>query len=129
MTIGGKYKYEYNNNPAPGQYEAADAQLKTRNNSPSYKIKQEYNDRTSFTDKRYSGGSGQSPGQYDSSHMTGFGNDSKGFTIGLKRNSKIERSPGPGDFDTEDSLIHTKPRTPGGAYIAEKDDFEERNSW
>ena len=86
-------------------------------------------DRTAFTDKRYSGNdSNLSPGQYDSG-VNEFGKNSKGFTIGLKRDSRIERSPGPGDFDTDSSLNHTKPRIPGGAYISEKDDFEEKNSW
>lgn len=52
-----------------------------------------------------------------------------GFTIGIKRDSKIERSPGPGDFDTDTSLNITKPAIRGGPYIKEKDDFEDHNQW
>ena len=60
--------------------------------------------------------------------MTSFGKDDRPMTIGLKRNSKIERSPGPGDY-TDTSLDLTKPSIGGGPYIADKDDFDKRNSW
>jgi|TARA_B110000285_G_C15115305_1_gene613688 hypothetical protein len=61
--------------------------------------------------------------------MTSFAGKSGGFTIGLKRHSKIERSPGPGDFDTDTSLNITKPAIRGGPYIKERDDFDDHNEW
>ena len=64
-------------------------------------------------------GSTDTPVPYDP--PTKFGQDSKGFTIGLKRDSKIARSPGPGDFETDASLIK------GGPYISERDDYYEKN--
>lgn len=49
--------------------------------------------------------------------------------MGQKRDNKIERSPGIGDYDVENSLNITKPAIRGGPYIKEKDDFEEHNAW
>lgn len=65
-------------------------------------------------------GATDTPVPYDP--PTKFGQDSKGFTIGLKRGSKIQRSPGPGDFETDvNSGIQ------GGPYISERDDYFEKN--
>lgn len=69
------------------------------------------------------------PGEYSKELVYEFGKDNRPMTIGLKRNSKINRSPGPGDYDTDTSLNLTKPTIGGGVYIADKDDFEDRNSW
>lgn len=42
------------------------------------------------------------PGMYDFKHLS-FGSDAKGFTIGRKRDSRVEHSPGPGDYDVSRS--------------------------
>lgn len=41
-----------------------------------------------------------------------FGSDAKTFTIGAKRKERVERSPGPGDYDHERSDSVTKTRAP-----------------
>ena len=46
---------------------------------------------------------GQGPGTYDV-RGKGFGEDTKGFTIGVKREKSIEHSPGPGSYDESKSM-------------------------
>lgn len=49
------------------------------------------------------------PGQYDVKGMS-FGENTKSFTIGVKRESKIEHSPGPGSYNADRSDSVTKSR-------------------
>lgn len=51
------------------------------------------------------------PGSYDIKGMS-FGEGAKGFTIGVKRESRMENSPGPGDYDKSRSDSVTKTRNP-----------------
>ena len=132
VTMGGKYKTTYDSNPGVGQYDVAQAEKSVMHNSKSTKIMKDQMDRTQFTDKRYSNDSPSNlgPGQYDNSFLSSFNKKpSNAFTIGLKRDSKIDRSPGPGDFDANTSLNVTKPAIRGGPYISDKNDFEEKNAW
>ena len=50
---------------------------------------------------------GQGPGTYDP-RGKGFGDDTKGFTIGIKREKSIEHSPGPGSYDESKSMKQIK---------------------
>lgn len=52
-----------------------------------------------------------------------MGSNTGKFTIGLKRETKINQSPGPGDYDTDASMNITKGTIKGGPYIAEENDF------
>lgn len=51
------------------------------------------------------------PGQYDVKGMS-FGDNAKSFTIGVKRESRVEQSPGPGSYEPERSDSATKYRNP-----------------
>ena len=48
------------------------------------------------------------PGSYEVGNS--FGSNSKGFTIGVKRQSRQEHSPGPGEYEVERSDSQTKTR-------------------
>jgi len=51
----------------------------------------------------------QGPGTYDIKNLS-FGSDAKGFTIGRKRESRVEHSPGPGEYEVSRSDSQTKSR-------------------
>lgn len=51
------------------------------------------------------------PGSYDVRGMS-FGENTKSFTIGVKRDSRVEGSPGPGSYDHSRSESQTKNRSP-----------------
>ena len=51
------------------------------------------------------------PGSYDIKGQS-FGENAKGFTIGVKREKNIESSPGPGSYDASRSESVTKTRNP-----------------
>lgn len=61
--------------------------------------------------------------------MKPFGANGSSFTIPEKREQKINRSKGPGDYDTDTSFNLTKGTIKGGPYIAADNDFEGRNSF
>ena len=54
---------------------------------------------------------GSAPGTYDVKGMS-FGENTKSMTIGVKRESRVERSPGPGEYDANRSDSLTKSRPP-----------------
>ena len=54
------------------------------------------------------------PGSYDLKGMS-FGENAKGFTIGVKREKDIEHSPGPGDYEKNRSDSVTKSCNPNQA--------------
>ena len=52
------------------------------------------------------------PGSHDPRGQ-GFGDNAKGFTIGVKRESRLESSPGPGEYDAgraDSNTRHTSPQ-------------------
>ena len=51
------------------------------------------------------------PGSYDIKGMS-FGESTKTMTIGVKRETRVERSPGPGQYDADRSDSLTKSRAP-----------------
>ena len=55
--------------------------------------------------------SSQGPGSYDVKGYS-FGSNTKSFTIGKKRESRAEHSPGPGDYEVSRSDSQTKSRVP-----------------
>lgn len=61
-------------------------------------------------DSRRAEGAEVGPGAYDNNYK--WGNDSKGFTIGEKRETRIETTVGPGDYDMNIANSLTKPKGP-----------------
>lgn len=118
MPFGDKYKPEKNFNPGPGHYDPDESQ--TRGNSPSVAMRPSQRGSYNGSSRPLPMNVSDTPVPYDP--PIAFGKDSKGFTIGLKRESKIERSPGPGDFETD-----VNSNIQGGPYISEKDDYFEKN--
>lgn len=54
---------------------------------------------------------GMAPGSYDIKGMS-FGENTKSFTIGVKRETRTEKSPGPGSYEHSRSESQTKHRSP-----------------
>ena len=76
MTIGGKYKWVPDSNPAPGQYDPEGAVGVTKPKSTAALIKEE----TGYQVPREIG---PDPGQYDG-HLKKFGDSPNKMTIGGK---------------------------------------------
>lgn len=98
MTIGKKYQWKADSNPAPGQYEPDQSLIKSKSKAAiivkesGYKVPKESN---------------PSPGEYDG-HITAFGSDSKGMTIQGKYQWKPDSNPAPGQYEPFDP---SKPRS------------------
>ena len=58
----------------------------------------------------FAGEESSAPGSYDIKGMS-FGENTKSMTIGVKRDSRVERSPGPGHYQAERSDSLTKTRS------------------
>lgn len=52
------------------------------------------------------------PGHYDDGKTATFGFDVKGFTIGEKREQRLEQTAGPGEYNMEQADKLTKTRSP-----------------
>ena len=59
----------------------------------------------------FKGDETSAPGSYDVKGMS-FGSNTKSMTIGVKRDSRVERSPGPGHYEAQRSDSLTKTRSP-----------------
>lgn len=86
MTIGGKYKWVPDSNPAPGQYEPEHGHTKPK--STAALIKEE----TGYQVPRENS---PDPGQYDG-HLREFGYSEKKMTIGGKYKWQADSNPAPG---------------------------------
>jgi hypothetical protein len=103
MTIGGKYKWVPDSNPAPGQYDPEGAVSVTKPKSTAALIKEE----TGYQVPREVG---PDPGQYDG-HLYDFGHNDKKMTIGGKYKWTPDSNPAPGQYDPEGAVGVTKPKS------------------
>ena len=102
MTLGGKYKWKPDENPAAGQYEPNHNVIKPSASAPKLVSPQKPPKRVEHT-----------PGPNESFSRP-FGDDAPTFSMGIPRPVRIERSPGPGEYDLEKADSLTKPRIIGG---------------
>ena len=95
MTIGGKYKFVTDSNPAPGQYDPEGAVSVTKARSKAAYIKEE---------SGYKVPREQSPdgGQYEP-HKP-FGYDERNITMGGKYKWTADSNPAPGQYDPEGAV-------------------------
>ena len=94
MTMGGKYKWKPNDNPAPGQYDPADAEKLVRPKSVEFR----YRPDTGYKKPAEIGPDG---GEYEPDTGRGFGNSPGKMTIGGKYKWKANDNPPPGLYDPE----------------------------
>lgn len=87
MTIGGKYKWNPDSNPAPGQYDPEGAVSVTKARSKAAIIKEESGYRVPREQQ-------PDAGQYDA-HKP-FGHDDRNMTIGGKYKWSANGNPAPG---------------------------------
>lgn len=107
FTIGEKRETKVSDGIGPGAYnpERAESMTKTKTTTT---INMSSSPGRPSTFAR-ANDSDQSPGQYDDRYYK-FGNSSKGFTIGEKRETKIESTVGPGSYDADRANNLTKPK-------------------
>ncbi len=108
FTIGEKRETKLDGSMGPGYYnhERGDSQTKSKitttvnmgSSPPRNNTFARAND------------SSTSPGQYDDRNYK-FGSNSKGFTIGEKRETRIESTAGPGSYDYDRATNLTKHKT------------------
>lgn len=108
MTIGGKYKFVTDSNPAPGQYDPSSELIKSRSVAAKIQLPASPKREPDYM-----------PGPGDTGLMTSFGNPSGGVYMGEKWKTRIEQTPGPGDYDNMESKNFTKQRTLGGKINAD----------
>ena len=100
MTIGSKYKWKANDNPAPGQYDVEKAEKSIRHKSPEAFIKEPL--------IKYKRPQEPTPEPYDG-HLKSFGSDVKGSVdFGNKYITKIDRNPGVGYYNPNESMTKSK---------------------
>ena len=108
MTIGGKYKFVTDSNPAPGQYDPSSELIKSRSVAAKIQLPASPKREPDYM-----------PGPGDTGLMTSFGNPSGGVYMGEKWKTRIEQTPGLGDYDNMESKNFTKQRTLGGKINAD----------
>jgi len=108
FIIGEKRETRIEMTAGPGTYNADRADSLTKTKSPNINL-------GSSPSRPHSFGRGGdvdvAPGQYEDRSYK-FGNDTKGFTIGEKRETRIERTVGPGEYDMERADNMTKSKSP-----------------
>ena len=102
MTIGGKYKFVPDSNPAPGQYEPEGAATLTKARSRAAIIKEE----SGYHVPRENN---PDPGQYDTDVK--FKCSDMPMTIGGKYKFVPDSNPAPGQYEPEGAVGVTKPRS------------------
>jgi hypothetical protein len=103
MTLGGKYQWKADSNPAPGQYEHEGAVSQVKPRSKAAII-------TKGTEYKVPRENSPSPGQYDG-HIKKFGDNDRAMTIGGKYAWKADSNPAPGQYDPEGAVAMTKARS------------------
>lgn len=104
MTIGGKYKWVPDSNPAPGQYDPNDSITKPRPSTAAI--------RQPTSPSRRPLEHTPSPGDYTNMYL--FGQEPKGAYIGEKLKYPVDQTPGPGQYEDSSAVKHTKSRVLGG---------------
>ena len=91
----------------PGNYSPERADLQVRSRAQTIDFSQSAG--RDHSGSKYQDNSGLSPGDYDDRSYE-WGKDSKGFTIGERREERLEETMGPGayDIDRADKLTKTK---------------------
>jgi hypothetical protein len=103
MTIGGKYKWTPDSNPAPGQYDPEGAVAVTKARSKAAIIREDEGYKVPRE-------ASPDPGQYDS-HLKAFGQNDKNMTIGGKYKWVPDSNPAPGQYEPEGAIGITKARS------------------
>lgn len=104
MTLGGKYKWKPNENPAPGQYDPEDGNKLTKPSSRAFQYKQ---DQARVRNPEVS----PDAGEYDPD--TGFGGqDNRKMTLGGKYKWKPNDNPPPGLYEPDAADGQIKARVP-----------------
>ena len=103
MTIGGKYKFIADSNPAPGQYDPEGAVKVTKERSRAAIIREE-------SGYKVPKESSPSPGIYDA-HLKAFGQNDRNMTIQGKYKWVPDSNPAPGQYDPEGAVKITKERS------------------
>ena len=96
MTLGGKYEWKADSNPAPGQYEPEGAVGQVKPRSKAALIREE----TGYKVPRE-----PSPdaGMYDG-HIKPFGANDKQMTLGGKYKWSADSNPAPGQYEPEGAV-------------------------
>jgi hypothetical protein len=103
MTIGGKYVWKPDSNPAVGQYEPDLTHVKPK--IPAATIKEDSSPYRRPKEQL------PAPGQYDA-HLTDFGYNPNNMTIGGKYVWKPDSNPPVGAYDIDAAMNQTKPTIP-----------------
>ena len=99
-NMGSKHREEVNYNPGPGQYEQA---LYDMSNHQSTNVKIGTQKIRTDLFSTENGASNPGPGAYESPSKK-----VQGFVISTKQETKIEQTPGPGNYNTRSELTHQK---------------------
>lgn len=102
VDFGRKYEFKVDANPAPGKYNPDSALMKTRSQAAiiTEKVSTYQRPPESLPD----------PGQYDGSFKK-FGDDTKPFRIGEKKETKYDPNLGPGYYQQDEAIRNTLPRS------------------
>lgn len=107
MTIGLKRDMKIETSAGPGTYDTIRAENLTRSRSPMTKLNTASKRPDSFALAEQIGTAG--PGQYRT--IKQFGKDTKKMTIAQKREQKIAKTAGPGDYEPDRAITLTKTRS------------------
>ena len=103
MTLGGKYKQDFDNNPPPGYYDPSSGLNLTKPKPFEAFIKTESGFKVPKPDN-------PEAGQYDP--HTDFGSNMNDITFGSKYEPTLDSNPPPGFYSPETADSLTKPRAP-----------------
>ena len=102
IDFGRKYEFKVDSNPAPGKYNVESSITKNRSQAAviTEKVSTYQRPPEAVPD----------PGQYDA-HLKKFGDDTKPFRIGEKKETKYDPSLGPGYYQQDEAMRSTLPRS------------------
>lgn len=112
FTIGRKRNGKYSDTPGPGTYEPERAETVTKASPKKSVFEKSPSRPKNFAPRGHDVTSG--PGQYTDNKK--FGDDTKVFSFGARREPRRDDSPGPGTYSPERSENATKHKAPIAAY-------------
>ena len=109
FKIGEKRDSRISETVGPGSYYPDRGDKYTRSKSPEVRLGSSQARPTTFA--KHDNEMDVAPGQYDD-YSRNMGNNGRGFTIGEKRESRVQQTPGPGEYNPEKSEGKIRNKSP-----------------
>lgn len=112
VTMGSKYRTEYDSKPGPGHYSPDSGKIKPSIRGVALMKDASRSPRSHKFEKTMD----PAPGSYDG-HIKPFGYNSKAATMGGKYKTATDSNPAPGQYDPEGATALVKPKTKGAIIV------------